>query len=147
MKFKPLMIAIENVIRGSSAHALVKAYRHYVIEPGVHSIPVLVLGTTRSLRIEEAYLPAAGGGGNPVLWQVTLGISILTRRYPLPAQVIKAAEEVDALQSAIFAALNNDPTQGDVCVQSWTETVKQVSLLNGEYTGYELILILQKFEA
>lgn len=147
MQFKPIMTAIETIIRASAANALTKAYRHYVIEPGVHSTPVIVLGTSRGLRLEEEYLSAHGDGGNPVLWQVTLGISVLTRRYPAPPQVIKAAEEVDALQAAVFTALNTDSKQGDECAQSWVESVKQVSLLNGEYLGYELILILQKFEA
>lgn len=146
MQFKPLMAAIESVIRNSAANALVKTYRHYTIEPGVHSVPSVVLGTTRGLRVDEEYLGPTGEG-NHVLWQVTLGISVLTRRYPTPPQVVRAAEAVDALQAAVFTALNADPTQGDVCAQSWVESVKQISLLNREYVGYEIMLILQKFEA
>lgn len=146
MLFKPLLDAIENVIKLSAANALIRAYRHYVIEPGVHSVPACVLGTTRGLKLDEEFL-GDSAGAHPVLWEVILGISVLTRRYPLPAQVVKAAEDVDALQAAIFTALNDDPTQGDVCAQSWVDSVKEISLLNGEYVGYELILILQKFEA
>jgi hypothetical protein len=146
MEFKPLLGAIENVIKLSAANALINTYRHYVIEPGVHSVPVCVLGTTRGLKLEEEFL-GDSAGAHPVLWQVTLGISVLTRRYTLPPQVIIAAEAVDALQGAVFTALNDDPKQGDVCAQSWIESVKEVGFLNGEYVGYELILILQKFEA
>ena len=147
MQFKPIMVAIENIIRNSPANALTKTYRHYTIEPGVHSVPTVVLGTTRGLIIDEEYLGASGVEGNPVLWQVTLGISVLTRRYPSPPQVIRAAEQVDALQAAVFTALNADSEQGETCAQSWIESVKQISLLNREYIGYEIILILRKFES
>lgn len=145
MQFKPLLIEIENIIRASAANALIRVYRHYVIEPGVHSVPALVIGSRRDITLDESFL-GDSAGARPVLWEVSLGISALTRRYPLPAQVVNAAEELDALQAAIFTALNADSTQNEACEQSWIKSIREISLLNGEYEGYELLLILQKFE-
>lgn len=145
MQLKPLLTAIENVIKASAANALIRTYRHYVIEPGVHSVPAVVIGSSRALKLDEEFL-GDSAGNHPVLWQVSIGIMCLSRRYPLPAQVKKSAEDVDTLQAAVFTALNDDPKQGGACLQSWVESVREIILLNGEYIGYEINLVLQKFE-
>ena len=145
MQFKPLLGSIEAVIKASAANNLIKRYRTYLIEPGVIAVPACVTGTSRSLKLDEAFIGDTPDTC-PRLWMATIGISVLTRGYSLPAQVVKAAEEVDAAQAAVYSALNVDSTLNDACVQSWVDAVQEIVLLKGEYFGYSLILKAQVFE-
>jgi hypothetical protein len=146
MQFKPILDAIETILKADqAANARIKVYRQYIIEPGVHTVPACVIGSSRAMKINDAYTGDTGGA-RPRTWDVDIGVSILTRRYPLPAQVKTAAEEVDATQAAVYTALNADSSLGDVVSQSWVENVREIILLQGEYYGYEVMLSCQVFE-
>lgn len=146
MQFKPILDAIEAILKANQpANALIKVYRQYIIEPGVHTVPACVIGSSRAMKINDAYTGDTGGA-RPRTWDADIGVSILTRRYPLPAQVKTAAEGVDAAQAAVYTALNVDSSLGDVVSQSWVEGVREIILLQGEYYGYELMLSCQVFE-
>lgn len=146
MQFKPLIDAIEAQIKAdSAANALISVYNRYSILPGIHTMPVVITGTSHNAKLEEEYL-GESLDSRPRLWEARIGISVLTRRYPLQKQVIKASENIDAVQHAISAALSSDATLGDVVVQSWIENVREVSYLNNEYWGFELVLVAQVFE-
>lgn len=146
MLFKPILDAIETVLKANqAANALIKVYRQYVIEPGVMKVPTCVIGSSRAAKLDEAYTGDTAGA-RPRTWDVDIGVSILTRRYPLPAQVKDAAEEVDVCQAAVYTALNYDSTLGGKVTQSWIEGVREIILLYGEYYGYEVLLSCQLFE-
>lgn len=146
MQFKPILDAIETILKANeAANALIKVYRQYIVEPGVMAVPVCVIGSSRALKIDEAYTGDTAGA-RPQLWDVDIGVSILTRRYPLPAQVKEAAEMVDATQAAVYTALNEDSSLGGVVTQSWIEGVREIILLQGEYYGYSVELSCQRFE-
>lgn len=146
MLFKPVLDAIETILKANeAANALIKVYRQYVIEPGVHTVPACVIGSSRALKLDEAFTGDTGGA-RPRLWDVDVGVSVLTRRYPLPAQVKEAAEKIDATQAAVFTALNFDSKLGGVVTQSWVENVREIVLLQGEYYGYSVELSCQYFE-
>jgi hypothetical protein len=147
MLFKTILNALETILKANElANALIKVYRQYIVEPGVMAVPVCVIGSSRTMKLNEAFTGDTAGA-RPRLWDATIGVSILSRRYPLPAQVKEAAEEVDTAQAAIYTALNVDSTLGDVVVQSWVENVREIILLNNEYFGYEIQLECQVFEA
>ena len=139
MKFKPILDALESVIRASAANTLIKLYRTYVIEPGAMAVPICLIGSSRKFNTTETFL------GNSRLIEAVIGISALSRRYPLPKQVVTAAESVDALQDAICIALNANPTQGDALVQSWITNATETTLGN-EYFGYEIFITCQFYE-
>jgi hypothetical protein len=146
MLFKPILEAIEIILKANeAANALIKVYRQYIIEPGVHTVPACVIGSSRALKLDEAFTGDTGGA-RPRLWDVDVGVSVLTRRYPLPAQVKEAAEKIDAAQAAMYTALNADSKLGGVVTQSWVENVREIILLQGEYYGYELLISCQVFE-
>lgn len=146
MQFKPILGAIETILKADETVAgLIKVYRQYIIEPGVMAVPVCVIGSSRALTLDTAFTGDTAGA-RPRTWDVNIGVSILSRRYPLPAQVKEAAEKVDETQAAVYTALNADSTLGDVVTQSWVEKVREIILLNGEYFGYELIVSCQRFE-
>ena len=146
MQFKPILDKIESIIKASDANAKIRLYRTYLIEPGAMATPICLIGSSRSLKLNEAYL-GVSGGANPRLWDFEIGISILSRRYPLPAQVKRAAEEIDEAQAAVYAALNADMTLDDSVTQAWVENVREITLLNGEYFGYQIMLVGQKHES
>jgi hypothetical protein len=139
MQFKPIVAALEAQIKGSAANTLIKLYRSYVVEPGAMAVPICLIGSSRKFSTTEEYL------GNNQLLEAVIGISVLSRRFPLPAQIIRAAESIDATQDAICIALNADRTQGDVIVQSWITNVAEITLGN-EYFGYEIFVTCQVFE-
>jgi hypothetical protein len=144
--FKTILDSIETVLKANqAANTLIKVYRQYIIEPGVHTVPACVIGSTRAMKIDDAFTGDTGGA-RPRTWDVDIGVSLITRRYPLPAQVKTAAEEVDATQAAVYTALNADSSLGNVVEQSWVETVREIILLQGEYYGYEILLSCQVFE-
>lgn len=146
MQFKPILDAIETILKANqAADALISVYRKYAIEPGVHTVPACVIGSSRSLKLDEAFTGDTGGA-RPRLWSCSIEILVLTRRYPLPDQILTAAENVDACQAAIFTALNVDSTQGGKMVQSWINSVREIVLLNGEYYGYSIEMECGVFE-
>jgi hypothetical protein len=147
MQFKPLIDAIEAQIKAdSTANPLIAIYHRYTVIPGVHSVPLCVAGTTISAKLDEEFL-GVDSNSRPRLWDVVLGISLLTRNYPLQKQVIISREAIDAAQDAVYHALNKDCTFGDVAVQSWMNSIREIALLNGEYRGFELLLQIQVFES
>jgi hypothetical protein len=146
MQFKPILNAIETILKANeAANGLIKVYRQYIVEPGVMAVPVCVIGSSRALKLDNAFTGDTAGA-RPRSWDVDIGVSVLSRKYPLPAQVKKAAEKIDETQAATYTALNADSTLGDVVTQSWVENVREIILLNGEYFGYELIISCQRFE-
>jgi hypothetical protein len=146
MQFKPILDAIETILKANeAANALIKVYRQYIVEPGVMAVPVCVIGSSRALKLDEAFTGDTGGA-RPRLWNVVIGVSVLTRRYPLPAQVKEAAEKIDVTQAAVYTALNFDSKLGGVVTQSWVENVREIILLQGEYYGYSVELSCQFFE-
>ena len=145
MQFKPLLDKIESIIKSSAAHPKIKLYRTYVIEPGAMATPICLIGSSRSLKLNEAFL-GIEGGASPRLWDLEIGISILSRRYPLPAQVKRAAEEIDAAQAAVYTALNADMSLDESVSQAWVQDIREIILLNGEYFGYEIKVVGQKYE-
>jgi len=146
MQFKPILDKIESIIKASAANSKIKLYRTYVIEPGAMATPICLIGSSRSLKLNEAFL-GAEGGASPRLWDFEIGISLLSRRYPSPAQVVRAAEEIDEAQAAVYTALNADMTLDDSATQAWVENVREIVLMNGEYFGYELLTVGQKYES
>lgn len=145
MEFKPILDGIETTIKASGANLKIKLYRKYVIEPGAKAVPICLIGSSISAKLNEEYLPVSGGN-NPRLWDFSIGISILSRRYPLPAQIEAAAGKVDECQAAVFTALNCDTTLNDSVLHSWVETISEITLLNGEYWGHQIMLTGQIFE-
>lgn len=146
MQFKLILDKIESVIKGSAANSKIRLYRTYVIEPGAMATPICLIGSSRSLKLNEAFL-GVSGGASPRLWDFDIGISILSRRYPLPKQIKRAAEEIDVTQAAVYSALNADSKLDGSVTQSWVENIREIVLLNGEYFGYEIILQGQKYES
>jgi hypothetical protein len=146
MLFKTLIAAIEDIIKADvAANALIKVYNRYTILPGIHTMPAIVIGTTHNVRLSESFV-GQSAGSRPRLWEASIGISCLTRNYPLQAQVIAASESIDAVQNAVFHALNQDSKQGGACVQSWVENIREVTFAGGEYHGFEIQLQLQVYE-
>lgn len=146
MQFKPILDALETVIKANdAANGLIAVYRKYAVEPGVYTVPVCVIGSSRSLKLDGAFT-GDSGGARPRLWSCSIEILVLSRRYPLPDQILKAAEDVDACQAAIFTALNADSTQGGKMSQSWINGVREIVLLNGEYYGYSIEMGCEVFE-
>ena len=146
MLFKPLIEAIEKQIKeDTAANGLISVYNRYTIMPGIHTMPAVIVGTSHSAKLTEEFL-GDSAGSRPRLWEAAIGISVLTRNYPLQKQVILAAESVDSVQAVVFTALNKDNTLGDIVVQSWIENVREVALRNGEYHGFEIMLISQVYE-
>ena len=146
MQFKPILNKIESIIKASDANAKIRLYRTYLIEPGAQATPICLIGSSRSLKLNEAYL-GVSGGANPRLWDFEIGVSILSRRYPLPAQVKRAAEEIDEAQAAVYTAMNADMTLDESVSQAWIENIREIVLLNGEYFGYEIKVVGQKYES
>ena len=146
MQFKPILDKIESIIKASAANTKIKLYRTYVIEPGAMATPICLIGSSRSLKLDEAFL-GVEGGASPRLWDFEIGVSILSRRYPLPVQVKQAAEEIDATQAAVYTALNADMSLDGSVTQAWVDNVREIILLNGEYFGYEIKVVGQKYEA
>lgn len=139
MKFKPILDALETAIKNSAANTLIKLYRTYVIEPGAMAVPICLIGSSRKFNTTEIFL------GNSRLVEAVIGVSALTRRFPLPAQILAAAESVDAVQDAVCGALNLDPTQGDALTQSWITNAAEITL-GKEYFGYEIFITCQYYE-
>lgn len=147
MQFKPIIDAVEAQIKADgTANPLIAIYNRYTVLPGVHSVPLCVTGTTLSAKVDEEYLGVTGIS-SPRLWAVIIGISLLTRNYPQQSQVIRSREGIDAAQHAVYHALNKDCTFGGIVVQSWTDSVREVALLNGEYRGFEVLVQIQVFES
>ena len=146
MKFGPIIDNIESIIKTSSANAKIRLYRTYIIEPGAMATPICLIGSSRSLKLNEAFL-GTSSSASPRLWDFEIGIAVLSRRYPLPAQVVRAAEEVDEVQALVYTILNSDFTLDESVTQAWVESVREIILLNGEYFGYEIMLIGQKYES
>ena len=144
MLFKTVLDALETVIKNSDANAKIRVYRRYAIEPGVHSVPCLVLGSSLSMKVTEEYLGAIPTS-QPYLCEVSVSVQILTRRYPSPGQIVRAAEAVDVAQNAVCTALRTDATQGDITVQSWITSIQPVAVQN-EYYGLEISFVCQMFE-
>ena len=146
MQFKPILDKIESIIKASTANAKIKLYRTYIIEPGAMATPICLIGSSRSLKLDETFL-GVEGGASPRLWDFSIGVSILSRRYPLPAQVIRGAEEVDIAQALVYTALNADMSLDGSVSQGWVEDVREIILLQGEYFGYEIKVVGQKYES
>jgi len=146
VQFAPILNKIESIIKASDANAKIKLYRIYLIEPGAMATPICLIGSSRSLKLNEAFL-GVSGGASPRLWDFEIGVSLLSRRYPLPAQVMKAAEEIDAAQAAVYTALNADMSLDDSVTQAWIENIREIVLLNGEYFGYQIMVVGQKYES
>lgn len=146
MLFKTVIEAIENEIKtDTAANTLIAVYNRYTILPGIHTMPAVVVGTSQSAKLAEEFL-GESAGSRPRLWEATIGISCLTRNYPLQNQVILASESIDAVQNAVFQALNKDNTLGNVVTQSWIESVREIALRNGEYRGFEILIVVQVYE-
>ena len=145
MQFKPILDKIESIIKASNANSKIRLYRMYIIEPGAMSTPICLIGSSRSLKLNEAFF-GESESASPRLWDFEIGISLLSRRYPAPAQVVRAADEIDVAQAAVYSALNCDMQLDDSVTQAWVESVREIILLNGEYFGYELLLQGQKYE-
>lgn len=147
MLFKPLIVAIETQIKeDDAAKALIAVYNRYTILPGIHTMPAVVVGTTHNTKLDEEFLGETSVA-RPRLWEATIGISCLTRHYPLQKQVIRASESIDAVQHAVSNALSKDNTFGDVAVQSWVSSVREVSFRNAEYRGFEILVQVQIYES
>jgi hypothetical protein len=145
--YKPIIDAVETQIKEDDvANQLIALYNRFTVSPGVHSVPVCVIATSLGLKLSEEFL-GQDPNNRPRLWDMVLGISILTRNYPLQTQVIRARESVDAAQHAVYNALNKDCTFGDVVNQSWVDSVREITLLNAEYRGFEIMLQMHVFES
>ena len=144
MLFKTVLDALDTVIKASAANALIRVHRRYAIEPGIHSMPALILGSTLNFKVVETFL-----GEDPIthpqLGEATVGVIILNRNYPLPDQVVRAAEATDICQHAVCDALLTDSTQGEKVVQSWIKEVREISV-PPEYRGFEILVVCQIFE-
>jgi hypothetical protein len=140
MQFKAIIEALESQIKNSAADSVIKLYRSYIVEPGAMAVPICLIGSSRKFNTTEEFL------GNQRLLEAVIGISVLSRRFPLPAQIVRAAESIDVTQDAICTALNADRSQGDVIVQSWITNVAEITLGN-EYFGYEIFITCQVFES
>jgi hypothetical protein len=144
MHFKTLIDAIELTIQAHApANTLIKVYRKYDIEPGIKAVPVCVIGSTRSLDTEEVHIPQADSEHRR-LWNAKIGVSLLTRSYPLPVRTIEAAGLIDQAQAAVYTAFSENPhlitaIDPDVTLSRVT-SIREIVLLNGEYFGYELLL-------
>ena len=146
MEFKPILDKIELIIKNSDINSSIRLYRRYVIEPGAHATPVCVIGSSISVKLNEAYL-GVEDGASPRLWDFSIGIAILSKRYPLPAQIEEAAANVDIVQAGVYTALNRDMKLDGSVTQSWINSIREITLLNGEYWGFEILLDGQKFES
>jgi hypothetical protein len=145
MLFKTILDALETVIRESGANTHIRLYRRYAIEQGVHSMPTLVLGTTLNFKVTETFL-GEDAVSHPQLIEATIGMCILNRNYPLPAQVVRAAEATDVCQHAVCDAILTDSTQGEKVAQSWITNVREITI-PPEYKGFEINIICQVFES
>jgi hypothetical protein len=146
MLFKTLIDAIETQIKAdNTANGLIAVYNRYIIMPGIHTMPTCIVGTSHSVNLSEEF-QGESPISRPRLWTVSIGISCLTRNYPLQAQVITASENVDAVQAAVCGALAKDNTLGGAALQSWVSGISEIVLHNGEYRGFQITLELQIFE-
>ena len=107
-------------------------------------MPAMVLGTTLNFNVTETFL-GEDPVSHPQLIEATIGMCILNRSYPLPAQVVRAVEATDACQHAVCEALLTDSTQGEKVVQSWIRNVREINI-PPEYKGFEINMVCQVFE-
>jgi len=147
MQYKPILDAIEAIIKADeTANGLIGVYRTYDVEPGVPKTPVCVIGASTEMSHEQTF---AGdrSGARPRIWDVSISILILGRNYPTQARLVTEVEKLDATQAAVYTALNADMTLEESVSQAWIENIREIVLLNGEYFGYEIKIVGQKYES
>jgi hypothetical protein len=146
MRLTPIFNAIESTVKADATAAeLLKLYRHRLIEPGAMAVPILLIGSSVNVQLNEEFT-GAHDSTTSCIWRAVIGISILTRGYPLPAQVARAQENVDAAQSAVYNALNNDSDLSGAVMDTDIAGIKEIALMNGEYYGYQILLTCMVFE-
>ena len=146
MQYKPILDAIKAIlVADTTANGLISVYRVYDVEPGVYETPVCVIGAITALAHNKSYI-SSSSGVRPRLWDVTIGLQILGRSYPTQEQIKKEVESLDATQAAVYTALNVDTTITNTVTQSLIRSVRNVSIVGGEYFGHEIIIEAEKKE-
>jgi len=151
MQYKPILDAIKAIlVADTTANGLIGTYRFFMVEQGVYTTPVCVIGSTMEMSHARSYLGSVAGT-RPRSWGLSIGISLLGHSYPTQKQLITEIEKSDAAQAAVYTALNVDTKIGDTTTQSLVQRVHNVALsggqyVGGEYFGYELIIEAEKKE-
>ena len=146
MQYKPILDAIKAIlVADETANGLIDVYRMYIVEPGVYSTPVCVIGATTEMAHNKSYV-SPSSGVRPRLWDISIAIQILGRGYPTQEQLIKEVEALDATQAAVFIALNADTKLNNTVTQSLVQSVNDIALTGGEYFGHEIIIEAEKKE-
>lgn len=137
MQYKPILDAIKGIlVADTTANGLIATYRFFMVEQGVYTTPVCVIGSTTEMSHAQSYLGSVAGS-RPRSWGLSIGISLLGHSYPTQKQLITEVEKLDATQAAVYTALNVDTKIGNTVSQSLVRHVHNVALSGGEYVGGE----------